>query len=719
MKEAARTGDRDVLEEVWLEALEAPGEAEDFLGALELLDDKTRAECAVALLPLVLETYEGMKRHEDAMLVARALAVYQPDDPFLRRSLLKHMRAALAGEEWLEAFLHTSGLLERARLDEGLKRFDSFAPYKPGRVLEHGAGWGVGVIEGFNEFTFELKIRFEDRCRRELPISSAMDSLKVLEPDHLKALLMTDPEALRKRAKDEPSFAIQKALQLNRGRPLNAMRLKEFLVDKVIPARDWPKWWSHAKKDAAKDPYLRVEGGSRPVFHLRSKPVTLEEEALRNVGATEGVLDAVIKVREYLVNRPDRALKKQLLDEVKKKVELGLEGEEELIEILDGILLLEEHHHESPSPSVEVIRELMGEEPDAEVTEALFTELGTERGSHLALVPFQEALPRDWPRLLTDAYPGLPRELMDSAADLLVKQGHEDLLIGKYRQIMEAPWKDPWPTYYLSRRFAAGAEGGPGIAEIALTLLKCMESPLFHDQGAKMFIRDMMKRYTELLFDSKRKILKRCVEKGTRFELTRAMDMVHITSMVPEEVQQFLVSEIPYRYPDLVRIKDKPFWEDDFIFCTRAGIDKRSLELRELTNEKLPAIFKAIGKAAEFGDLSENAEWTAAMEEQRLLTEKAGQIEEELGMAKAIDDQNRPEGVVVPGTRVTVRRVEDDRVESFTILGPWDIGIQGVISYKAPLAASLLGVKQGEQATIQLPESSYDVVVESVEISDG
>ena len=193
MKEAARTGDRDVLEEVWLEALEAPGEAAEFLGALELLDDRTRAECAVALLPLVLETYEGMKRHDDAMLVARALARYQPDDPFLRRSLLKHMRAALAGEEWLEAFLHTSGLLERARLDEGLKRFDSFAPYKPGRVLEHGAGWGVGVIEGFNEFTFELKIRFEDRSRRELPISSAMDSLKVLEPDHLKALLMTDP----------------------------------------------------------------------------------------------------------------------------------------------------------------------------------------------------------------------------------------------------------------------------------------------------------------------------------------------------------------------------------------------------------------------------------------------------------------------------------------------------------------------------------------------
>jgi len=186
--------------------------------------------------------------------------------------------------------------------------------------------------------------------------------------------------------------------------------------------------------------------------------------------------------------------------------------------------------------------------------------------------------------------------------------------------------------------------------------------------------------------------------------------------MLPEMVQEYLESEIPYRYPDLVKIKDKPFWEEEFIYCTRQGIEKRSRELKEITEEKLPEIFKAIGKAADFGDLSENAEWTAALEEQRLLTEKAGQIEEELGNARIIEEQKRHEGVVAPGTRVTMVRVGEEGEETITILGPWDIGPEGVVSYQAPLAASLLGTKQGDQATIQLPERSYEVMVKAVEM---
>ncbi|MCP3859961.1 MAG: hypothetical protein GY704_09935, partial [Phycisphaeraceae bacterium] len=68
---------------------------------------------------------------------------------------------------------------------------------------------------------------------------------------------------------------------------------------------------------------------------------------------------------------------------------------------------------------------------------------------------------------------------------------------------------------------------------------------------------------------------------------------------------------------------------------------------------KSNSVKEAIGRAAAFGDLSENAEWTAAIEDQRLLTEKAQQIEEELRRARPLEDITPEDGIAAPGTRVT------------------------------------------------------------------
>ena len=105
--------------------------------------------------------------------------------------------------------------------------------------------------------------------------------------------------------------------------------------------------------------------------------------------------------------------------------------------------------------------------------------------------------------------------------------------------------------------------------------------------------------------------------------------------------------------------------------------------------------------------------WTAAIEQQRQLTEKAAAMEAELRLARAIEDQELKPGVVSPGTRVTYEQAGEQR--TVTILGPWDQG-EGIVSYRAPIAAGMLGAKAGETATLDLPEGSVNVLVKDVVI---
>ena len=159
-----------------------------------------------------------------------------------------------------------------------------------------------------------------------------------------------------------------------------------------------------------------------------------------------------------------------------------------------------------------------------------------------------------------------------------------------------------------------------------------------------------------------------------------------------------------------------PFWDGDTIWTTKLGLERRSAELKELRDVKIPANQDAIGKAASYGDLSENSEWEAAIEEQRNLTSRAMEIENELRDADLLENVALPAGIAAPGTRVLYRE-SDGKEREVAILGPWDGedwgGLQ-VVSYRAPLAAGLLGAKVGRQVTLHLPTGDAEVEVVSI-----
>ncbi len=122
--------------------------------------------------------------------------------------------------------------------------------------------------------------------------------------------------------------------------------------------------------------------------------------------------------------------------------------------------------------------------------------------------------------------------------------------------------------------------------------------------------------------------------------------------------------------------------------------------MNHIVKVEIPEVARQIGEAASFGDLSENSEYTAALEKRDQLASRCTRMETELAMAKVIDHEMAASDFVNIGTRVTVRQLPDGEPEVYTFLGPFDTDVEKrILNYRAPLAMVFMGKKVGDEVS--------------------
>jgi transcription elongation factor GreA len=149
----------------------------------------------------------------------------------------------------------------------------------------------------------------------------------------------------------------------------------------------------------------------------------------------------------------------------------------------------------------------------------------------------------------------------------------------------------------------------------------------------------------------------------------------------------------------------RKFWESDFLFNSREGIAKRMEEIEDLRTVQIPQAASAIAEAASHGDLSENAEYTAALEKRDFLLEMLNRYRKQLKLMRPYPVGQVSVDVVGPATRVVIESMSSgSEIRTVCIVGLMDADAdKGYINYKAPLGAALLGLTKGD--TVQLPGS--------------
>jgi transcription elongation factor GreA len=142
----------------------------------------------------------------------------------------------------------------------------------------------------------------------------------------------------------------------------------------------------------------------------------------------------------------------------------------------------------------------------------------------------------------------------------------------------------------------------------------------------------------------------------------------------------------------------------DRIPMSRQGYDKRKAELDKLKNEEMPRVAEQIAAARGFGDLSENAEFHAAVEAQGMLQARINDLQNLLGQAYIVDKPNAPSDKVVFGSKVRVLDLELNEEEDFTLVGPGDEDYdQNKILLSSPIGQALVGKRVGEQVEVPIP----------------
>jgi transcription elongation factor GreA len=139
----------------------------------------------------------------------------------------------------------------------------------------------------------------------------------------------------------------------------------------------------------------------------------------------------------------------------------------------------------------------------------------------------------------------------------------------------------------------------------------------------------------------------------------------------------------------------------EIVYITKEGLVKLKKELKELIEEKRPTVAKRIKEAREMGDISENAEYDAARQEQSFIEGRISELEEVIKNSKVVEE-NGDKGVVHVGAKVTVH-IEGDE-ETFHIVGAQEADpTENKISHESPLGASLMGKKVGEAIDVEVP----------------
>ena len=149
------------------------------------------------------------------------------------------------------------------------------------------------------------------------------------------------------------------------------------------------------------------------------------------------------------------------------------------------------------------------------------------------------------------------------------------------------------------------------------------------------------------------------------------------------------------------------------VYLTQKGLDELKKELDELINVKRPANIQSIKEARALGDLSENADYDAARNEQAVLEDRIKKIEKMLENYELIDETSKDK--VGLGCTVCIKYIEDDETDEYQIVGSLEADpFASKISNESPIAKALMNHKAGEVVTVESPNGSYQVEITEI-----
>ena len=602
----------------------------------------------------------------------------------------------------LLSFLDGVGFGEKP-FDKVLVALEKLVGFHEGSLVLNDT-WGLGKVKKVDYFYRRVTVDFKTKRGHQFTYAAAVDMLKSAPEDHILVFQAADPDAFSALLKDNKAEIVKRVLKSYGDMPIT--RLEDVCVaNGFVKAVGWKDFWDKARAGLRHDKLVEIPAKRADPIRLKASVEDYGDNWLTAFSHETDPKLILASVREFVAQDKFKTADGETRDKIGERLAFAVTAARKVDDALYARLATTLTALGFLTPAAEEMRAYLWERK--RFVKAAAALPAREVGAMITfLAPTDEYKAR--------LYAAIPELCFSAVDEIVTKFGGEEacrkavgdlmrqpkapatlttLLCGKYERFME--WKElPALIILLTHAIALG-EGRQGGETLKMQNLV---RRLFADVKWLAKVFSWLAPADQALFFE-------------RFQASIAWDpsthhtiVVRMTHVVPDLEQH------------LVKVEKKR--EYARVTSFRAFAMKKA-EYLKLINEDMPENVRKIEFAKGFGDLSENAEYQYAKDEQRQLMQKQTLMQADLEAVKPSDFADATTDEVMPGVAVVIASADGEK--TYTILGEWDNDLErGVISSKTRLAQNMLGKKVGDQFELPGAEGavSFATVKEIKPLSD-
>jgi transcription elongation factor GreA len=672
-RQALEDGAWDRVEELWLESLDdRPIPVAELLEVRRLLWKENQKTQARTLLELLAETLETEGPPDDA-LAAMSELVRLTDKP--SRSLLERLEAAFVdarrGHPSLGAVRERARLVEAKRPIEVLEAMKLWLDYDIGTVVEV-QGQGVGRVVDLNLELENVKVDIGAAKPVSVPFGAIHRYLRRLPEGDFLRRKVEEPQALAAFVRDEPGEALVEILT-SLGGPSDVAAIKAAL-NGLLPTASWTSWWGKARKH----PRVVSSGsGSRLKYEVSAS----------GADATSAMLDELVAASP----RDRLAVARRIAS---RDADAAAAAGARLAEDLAAL--------ESSDPGLAwetatVLADLPGGETPASASRARLLEstvplrllegIQDRAAREDALEAMRAAEPDEWAETWAEWLLHEDNaQVLDRIATTLEREGASDLLDGALEAVFRDHGRHTGAFIWCCEAMSAERSTEPVRRRMTASVLEKLPDTLTKPEFAPYRAR------AKALLDPGATAIRIVLETATPQQASRFAQRISRLDVVEPDRQHVVEQAAARRQSSDAGVPEAPI-----LAATRAAVEARRGELKELLEVEIPKTLKGINAAAAEGDLRENFEYHMLRDRQELQSARAAKLQRELGEVRILEPGAADASTVNIGTIVHF----DGDVPPLTILGAWDADIdRRIFANGADIAQKLLGRQVGDEVEV-------------------
>jgi len=568
--------------------------------------------------------------------------------------------------------------------------------------------WGFGRIKTVDTVFARFTIDFPGKAGHTMDLSFAADLLKPIAKDHILARKASDLDGLRQMAALNHLDLIKLVLNSYGGKA-TLDQVQQALVPDVI-RDDWKKWWETARHEMKKDGHFVLPTKKTDPIVYQAQEKSLQDRLLSDLRAAKGLKARLAVAAEIARSAPDLTHKETAAKEAIAVLNADIPSHlrTQTAVALEAIFAREDLVAATGVPPT----------PGEVTSEQIWNQEGVKFGAIMEAMPaakhrrtlesFKAAQPERWSEVLRGALNIVSAKLCKEFAGLLAHNGKLPELKETLVRLISQHAASSELLLWLGKERGGDAFADILGPEVFRAMLTAMERDQFNEKRSnrlREFILDDQELIADLTGTADLEVIK---------DLTRALQL---SPVFDDMDKRSLLARIVKRHPSVQSLVsgDQTNRQDSVLHVSWESLERRKAEYTELVQKKIPANSKEIAVARSYGDLRENHEYKAAKEMQKVLMRRKEELEAQLTRARGTDFSNARTDVVSIGTIVRCMDLNENKPETFTILGAWDFDAdKGIISYLTPVGQALLNKKVGEEVEFEVHGARHRHRIETI-----